>query len=334
MKKNILFVISFIWLASCTAIDNVKISAAEQNNIERIKEASSKAINEIKGASAEAQKHLNESIIDAVGYGKANIDSLVKSATKGLEESIKKSIDDFNEKTNSIQSDIKNIKQISGVAIALALVSLFFSSFNIFKQRRIRYTIIDVVTDNKRINTKIEAIVEEYLKVKGIVDAPSTRVIINQLQDSQEFNLLVKRMTDKYTTCKAPKLINEEVAAPLQKSNSTVSQNKQKITLFARDSRSGVLDELCNSYKSGKTIYKITVDSMESTTAELDLCTDKEEVVERILKVFTNDDLEAICNIRQIAADPTQIIVIKKGKVKKCSNGEWTVVEKIEIEKK
>ena len=73
------------------------------------------------------------------------------------------------------------------------------------------------------------------------------------------------------------------------------------------------------------------MDSPTSTTAILDLCTDKEDAVGRILR-FNNEDIESICTVSRNSDRPEKVRVLKRGKAEKVGSSEWNVTEKIEIE--
>ena len=108
-------------------------------------------------------------------------------------------------------------------------------------------------------------------------------------------------------------------------------QPVQRFELYARDSTTRVLSDIFQSHQKGKTIYKLIMDSPNSTTATLDLCTDKEDAVGRILR-FNNEDIESICTVSRNSDRPEKVRVLKRGKAEKVGSSEWNVTEKIEIE--
>ena len=73
------------------------------------------------------------------------------------------------------------------------------------------------------------------------------------------------------------------------------------------------------------------MDSPNSTTATLDLCTDKEDAVGRIHR-FNNEDIESVCTVSRNSDRPEKVRVLKRGKAEKVGSSEWNVTEKIEIE--
>ena len=109
------------------------------------------------------------------------------------------------------------------------------------------------------------------------------------------------------------------------------TQPVQRFELYARDSTTRVLSDIFQSHQKGKTIYKLIMDSPNSTTAILDLCVDKEDAVGRILR-FNNEDIESICTVSRNSDRPEKVRVLKRGKAEKVGNSEWNVTEKVEIE--
>ncbi len=328
MKKKILLILSLIWLVSCSNIEqNPQGEEPNINNaLKVIDSAVNKGVAEIEKATVKSLEQIRDTSSDV---------------RKDIGRICNNQINEFNNYKKKLEAGILFQRNVSYAALLLAIISILLSVGHIVSSRRkIRDEIIGHIISSERVKDYISKIVNECmsnnLKRKDGVVKPNTKSLINEIIGSDDFKKLIAKEIDNRVTIQPAKLCpvsNKEEKPIVQQEKETNVVKKGRIELFARDSRTNVLSEIYPSYKTGKTLYKLTMDSQDSLMAELDLCIDKEEVVKGILEVFTNEDLEAICNITQISANPKDINVSKKGRAEKNTDSEWVVVEKIEIEK-
>jgi hypothetical protein len=165
-------------------------------------------------------------------------------------------------------------------------------------------------------------------KTAGVSQEEVRTIVKKFITDPKILEYIAKQIDIPATQAQVVNAPTQNVEQPVTK---VESQPVQRFELYARDSTTRVLSDIFQSHQKGKTIYKLIMDSPNSTIAILDLCTDKEDAVGRILR-FNNEDIESICTVSRNSDRPEKVRVLKRGKAEKVGSSEWNVTEKIEIE--
>lgn len=161
---------------------------------------------------------------------------------------------------------------------------------------------------------EIEKIIEECIRHNKSV-REFLSIYIDKEVHSKKNNSVIMRETIK---------VNEKE----DKKDSIVSTNI--FELYAQNSSSMQLSEIQNEFQRGISVYKLILNDEKSDKADVTLCIEKEDVRHRI---FVNDTqfLMPICDVNKKAAEPTEIIVIEKGKAEKNVEG-WKVTKNVIVE--
>lgn len=101
--------------------------------------------------------------------------------------------------------------------------------------------------------------------------------------------------------------------------------------LFARDSRTKMLEATGKDYQKGKSLYKLILESPESSTAVVDLCIGEEGAEERILG-RDSAYLGEACELSRKTNSPKKVKVREKGLAEKRDNNTWEVIKQIKVE--
>ena len=228
------------------------------------------------------------------------------------------------------------------IAIGEILLAVVFVI--ILLRRTSRDSVIEIVGGSRRIGRIIEETVRNQM---GNDSRPQVRSSISKADIETEVRKYVDSPTFKqYLVGLCPNCDRPGKAVqgtqPLGESPTNVKPTDQpqsiipqsKIELFAKDSPNSTLTGVTSAYMQGKSIYKLLLNSQESSTAEITICADREEVKRRILK-SSNDLLEPVCVVDRKRSNPEElsaINIIKAGKAEKLSCDSWKVTEPIILE--
>lgn len=217
---------------------------------------------------------------------------------------------------------------LSYVSVIVGMTGLFVGIISLSKVRKIRKGI-----DKKALGKIVRKLIDEdnareHRLEQGSIDnvtlKEKIKSIILEADIIESITSEIAKKTNKSTI--------EELPAGAQKVSGRPDTGESHIIeLYARDSSSQVLSEVYTYHLIGKTLYKLTLDDQNATFAVLDVCTDKEDVVGRLLR-FNDEDLEAICILKRLSLHPDKVNVLKKGRAERISSQEWKVIEKIELE--
>ena len=223
------------------------------------------------------------------------------------------------------------------------------------KDSNLEDTVVKYVTNSERIKKFLRDYIDDrkpQTKTTGVSQEEVRTIFKKFITDPKILEYIAKQIGKPATQAQLVNAPTQNVEQPVTKVESqpvtkvesqpvtkvesqpvtkVESQPVQRFELYARDSTTRVLSDIFQSHQKGKTIYKLIMDSPNSTTATLDLCTDKEDAVGRILR-FNNEDIESICTVSRNSDRPEKVRVLKRGKAEKVGSSEWNVTEKIEIE--
>lgn len=114
--------------------------------------------------------------------------------------------------------------------------------------------------------------------------------------------------------------------APTYQASNTVYAQSQPVTEYALYARER-LANASKTYVAGKSIYKLILESENSTTASIVLCAEESE---RIIAI--SDYLEEDCCVfDKLDSHPTTVAVVNPGKAE-LRNGQWCLIDKVKVE--
>lgn len=289
----------------------------------------------ISTATAKAVESAGEDISGAINEAKREIQSAV-------ETSVSKSVET---KLKAFESELEKANKIAAMAllIAIGVILLAVVLVIILLKRTSRDSVIEIVGGSRRIERIIEETVRNQMgndsrpQVRSSISRADIETEVRKYVDSPAFK---QHLVGLCPNCdRSGKAV--QGTQPLGKSPTNVKPTDQpqsivpqpKIELFAKDSPNSTLTGVTSAYMQGKSIYKLLLNSQESSTAEITICADREEVKRRILK-SSNDLLEPVCVVDRKRSNPEELsaINIKAGKAEKLSCDSWKVTEPIILE--
>lgn len=260
-----------------------------------------------------------------------------------METSVNETVDT---KLKRFDDDLDRANSIAQVAVIIGLVAVVFAivSFLLLMRRTSRDSIVETVRESKRINRMVdEAIANKFDDdVKPSIKQGSNKFNVEAevkkyLSNPQILRYLADLISEsKITTTDATasgQATGERQVEPIV-TREPEPQPLHGIELFAKDSPSTTLVGVTSSYTQGKSIYKLRLNTPESTIAEITICTEREEVKRRVLK-SSNDLLEPVCVVdrkRNNPEDLSKINIKAGGKAEKLSSDSWKVTEPIIVE--
>lgn len=330
MKRIGISFLVLLSIVSCSWIDT-KIKEDIDN---KVKEANAAIEDQVKNA----QASIENVILNSITKASDNLDSLVKASMVQIEQATDQKVQ------NSINKEVDKLNSNLSVALWIALLSFFVSTISlalgIDNKLKLRDSRMGDYIDNHMINNEvIKKFINDIIKEKESLSA-SKNLTNDELKSIIRSSIFTDPKILEYINDRIDKTIGQvSITTTIAQSNAPsvidkepkLEQSVQKYELYARDSNTDTLSNIYSSHHVGKTIYKLILDSPNSTTAVLDLCIDKEDAVGRILR-FNNEDIESICSVTRNSERPEHISVLRKGRVEKIGQSEWKVIEKIEIE--
>lgn len=343
MKRTIIFfIVAFCVLSSCDRF-KAKDYAEKERKIEAAKNAALKSIQDERTASiAIAKDSISTATAKAVECAGKDISGVINEAKKEIQSAVSKSVET---KLKAFESELGKANKFAAIALLIAIgVILFAVVFVIILLRRTsRDSVVEIVGGSRRIERIIEETVRNQMgndlrpQVRSSISRADIETEVRRYVDSPAFK---QYLVGLCSNCDRPgKAV--QGTQPLEKSPINVKPTAQplsivpqpKIELFAKDSPNSTLTGVTSAYMQGKSIYKLLLNFQESSTAEITICADREEVKRRILK-SSNDLLEPVCVVDRKRSNPEELstINIKTGKAEKLSCDSWKVTEPIIVE--
>lgn len=330
MKRIGISFIVLLSIVSCSWID----TKTKEDIDNKVKDAKAAIVKAGEDQVKNAQARIENAILTSVTKANDNIDSLVNASIAQIEQATDQKVQQaIDNEIKELESDIKNSSIAALIGIVVGLIGLVCSVLSMlkFRENRFREEVVYHVTESRRVKEYISKFIEDrkpQIKTASVSQEEVRTIVKKFITDPKILEYIAKQI-DKPTT--PVQVVN----TPTQNVDQSVAkvdpQPVQRFELYARDSTTRVLSDIFPSHQKGKTIYKLIMDSPTSTTAILDLCSDKEDAVGRILR-FNNEDIESICTVSRNSDRPEKVRVLKRGKAEKVGSSEWNVTEKIEIE--
>lgn len=343
MKKVIVvFLAASCLFASCSLFKGRDFSE-EEKAIAAAKDDAITAINDAKTvAVSDAQESIRSLIANAVEGASEDISSTINDAKNEIQASAERSVNKtLNEKLETFEGSLVKSHRNAIIAALIGLVSLILAIvfFFLMWKRTSRNEVIETIEGSRRIKDLISAAIEEkynsdvrpYIRqgsnksiveteIRRYLESPAAKQLIVGLIASQEKNANVASGPNSGLTSES-----RGVQEP--------AQTLPRVELYAKDSPDNVLSGVTTSYIQGKSIYRLILSAQDAQTAEISVCTDKEDVKSRILK-SSNDLLEPVCKVDRKRSNPGDLssVNIKPGKVERLSSDTWKVVEPITVE--
>ena len=330
MKKSILLFATLLCMISCSFVD----SKTKEEIDQKVAEAKTAIVKAGEEQVKNAKTRIENEIATSVTKASDNIDTLVKASINQIEQATDQKVQQaIDKEVNKLKEDLNTTKWIALTGILFAIVGILCGVLSLLKLKdsNLKDSVVEYVTQSERINMFLRAYIDDrkpQTKTAG-VSQEEIRTIVKKLISDPKILEDIAKQIDKPAT--QAQVVNAPTLNVEQSVTKVESQPVQRFELYARDSTTRVLSDIFQSHQKGKTIYKLIMDSPNSTTATLDLCTDKEDAVGRILR-FNNEDIESICTVSRNSDRPDKVRVLKRGKAEKVGSSEWNVTEKIEIE--
>lgn len=333
MKKIFIpFVLLFVLMAGCS-------SKAGQGQSE-IKATKESAIKEIENATSNLVEKAKNDFDEFLEVRRTTEDSTlactIDSTLENIRLTIKKQIGEAENKIRKESESIENKTQraflIGVMSLILGLISVLCCLLLFLSRRK------EHVIDCEGIKRDILSIVNEHMRSYQPVSQKQSgsnvdvylRDIDHKIQsyvNSDDFEGLLKDMVRVLVQEQLQKKGNESLYSPQVDVRTHVSEYE----LFARGSKSNMLTIIERSYQRGKSLYRLVLESPDSTKAEVDLCLDQEDAKECILQK-DNLSLEPICSVVRKSDTPKKVNVIAKGVAEKKGENEWEVIKQLKIE--
>lgn len=247
---------------------------------------------------------------------------------------------------------ISEILQSAVHILSLLALGVSIASIVMLLRRTSRDTIIEEVLHSKRVKDLIAEISKDInsnslKEIKTQVQSSTRSINVDsEIRKALEspywrnyfaglLKLRESPSSNKYNTLSSIQHnLDKTESQPEQKSAekpNTVT-NVPKVELFARDTPSLELTGVSSSYQPGKSIFKLVLNSNESSTANIEICSDKPEVLQRIIQ-SDQDLIEPVCKIASKVNKPSDI-KWTAGKAEKVDADTWKVCEQVIVEYK
>lgn len=353
MKKELIYVVLLlVALSSCSSIISNRESQIDNARKEAIDE-----INKIKGEAVDNAKNEIASFMKSMRMSEdstsaVRMDSIQRAAEKKMKghieyiESVKKEID-------SLQGTKEKAQGFIIVAIVAILFSIIAILSVIMKRKATNQDLsasdIEKYIDYEKLDHKIWGYVNQYLNRNGENLRKLMKVDLSASNAQMQMNAKgtlqkedVERIILNYVNNgEFDKMLENRIKGVLQREElsnrkyqpesipQTSTMTMPKYELYARDSRTNVLSQIEQTYQPGKSVYRLVLDSQDSTKAFVDLCNQK-DVSERILNKG-DEFFEPICDVNRMSNSPKHISVLEKGLAEKREENKWEVIRKVKI---
>lgn len=338
-KFCILFLATSCLLTSC----NVLTQKMTDEQIAEIKDAQNKALEAIDQASSTAVSMAETAISEATTQAIANASEDLNNTIKEAEKSIAASVGDEINKTISAEkaqteSKINGLRKLVYALFALSIVALLaaIGAIVLLFHRTSHESIVQEVLGAHRVKDMISAAVTDEVNLKTQSTARYSDLsneVKRQITSPAMIQYLAKTLKIGSNNAAAKESLEdgqENHATPQGVKQAPAAEYEPKVELYARDSREMELRGVTYTYQPGKSIFKLTLSSATATLADIAICTEKPEVLQRIIQ-SDQDLIEPVCKIASKVNRPTDV-KWTAGKAEKVGSDSWLVREQIIVE--
>ena len=347
MKRTIIFFIAAICaLSSCDRF-KARDFTEEERKIEEAKNAALQSIQDAGTAAISmAESAISTATAKAVEGAGEDISAAINDAKKEIQSAVETSVSESVEtKLKAFENELGKANKFAAIAALIALGSILLAVvfFILLLRRTNRDSVIETVEGSRRIERKIEETVRNQVssesrpQVRSGISKADVEAEVRRYVGSPAFKQYFAGLYPNYdrSVKEVPGTKSSEGAPDVDRPaiQTQPSAPQPRIELYAKDSPDTRLTGVSPVYQQGKSIYRLLLSSQDSQSAEIGICTDKDEVKRRILK-SSNDLLEPICRVERKKNNPEELstISIKSGKAEKVSGDIWRITEPIIVE--
>jgi len=353
MKKfYILFLAASCILSSCNMLSKNMF----EKEIAEINAAKNTALNDINAASAKAistaENKISSATKESIASASEDLNSAIKEAEKSIaasvETEIKKTVAEDRQKTDQRIGEIAKT-QFAVLILSLLALGASIASIIMLLRRTSREAILAEVLNSKRvknlisdeISTSISKEVKPQVQyvtrsgnidneIKKALESPYWKNYISGMLQLRESPNSVK--DNPHSGSQQNPENQESLAGQKSVEKPSIAPFVPKVELYARDTPDHEFRGVSSSYQPGKSIFKLILNSAESCTANIEICTDKPEVLQRIIQ-SDQDLIEPVCKIASKVNKPSDI-KWTAGKAEKVDADTWKVCEQVIVEYK
>lgn len=350
MKKfYILFLAASCILSSC----NMLSKNMAEKEIEQINTAKTDALNEIKEATTKAisiaENEISSATKESIASASEDLNSAINEAEKSIATEINKTVTEDKQKTDQRISEIAKL-QFAVLILSLLALGASIASIVMLRRRTSRDAIIEEVLHSKRVNDLIAEISKDInsnclkeiktqvqsstrsinvdSEIRKALESPYWKNYFSGMLKLRESPSINKDNTTSSIQQNPDKTESHAEHKSVEKPNTVI--NVPKVELFARDTPSLELTGVSSSYQPGKSIFRLVLNSSEAATANIEICSDKPQVLQRIIQ-SDQELIEPVCKIVSKVNKPSNI-KWTPGRAEKVDADTWKVCEQVIVE--
>lgn len=335
--KRVLYISFVALVCSCSLLNNDELDAA----IEKQKEQAIKEINTVaERAVSDAKAKIDENITKAIGEADDKLESAIEAAESTIKENVNAEIKKQTEEIkNAVNKDVNKAKKAGLLGILFGLFGLVCALFAVFKKKtsnteHIPTELFLEELQSQHVRDALDKVISNSTLATNVKSNYATRREVNEIRSK------IDTKSERYdATYRQPESLSRPIKADDSEIDRLGKQNVVPTThiepsiykLYANETRSMVISDVDEKYQPGYSIYRLILQHPDSTTAEIELCTNYDDAKRRIIK-YDNSLLSPICEIKRMSDSPKDVVILEKGAVERVSQSEWKVIKKITVE--
>lgn len=322
MKRIIFAVLSVVTVSSCDWLAQ-NGPVAENPVSEEIVQVKDSAIGEIRQAGTDVINEVGGKLDSLCGNVNDTLAAVITSAKKEIQDEVQRKVrEELSSKVQSMQVRIDSVSRMGMTAISLGCVAvlLIIILLALLKQRLGK--LVESAVEGSHGMKDMRRMCEDVkgLWAKSLTEEDVRRIALECVRSAWSTSA-------SGDSSKTLARVGEDGA----EADDHISPKPPVRLLFASESRSKELSRVVDAYEVGASVYQITLANPGANCGEIEPCLDHEDAKRRILKRGT-EFLVPICDMTKRKADPTEVVVIEKGRVEKDGSGRWHVTKGIKIE--
>lgn len=273
-----------------------------------------------------------------------HIENIINQKVEGTKIELDKQIKEHNTTISNLEEKISHLEYIAygggtiaSIAFILSLIA-FIRTLKLSKYASKNY--VDDMSNQLKDQwqlSKTELLAEcqkmyhyspkNYPNYQG----SSSDISIDELKKSNQFRSLIKSLFEDF-------MPNTKVIGDMSSLNkgkqpsldNKVLDNNNNYQFFAQRSKTIILSEITELFDKGYSIYQLSMNNINSDTADITICLNQEGVKQRVLKNGV-EFLEPICKVTNLSSDPKEVTITSIGKAQRVGD-DWHVIKPIEVE--
>lgn len=335
--KRVLYISFVALVCSCSLLNNDESDAAN----EKQKEQAIKGTNTVaERAVSDAKAKIDENITKAIGEADDKLENAIEAPESTIKENVNAEIKKQTEEIkNAVNKDVNKAKKAGLLGILFGLFGLVCALIAVFKKKtgnteHIPTELFLEKLQSQRVRDALDKVISNSTLATNIKSNYATKREISEIRSK------IGAKSERYD---ATYRQSEYLSRPVKVDDSDIDrlggQNVVPTThtepstynLYANETRSMVISDVGEKYQAGYSIYRLILQHPDSTTAEIELCANYDDVKRRIIK-YDNSLLSPICEIKRMSDEPKDVVILEKGAVERISKSEWRVIKKITVE--